>query len=371
MGSKQVLIRVDSSSVIGSGHIQRCLALAEGLRELDVVVRFVSRLHPGHLGHLVEKAGFALDRLPPARGELRREPSTPRAAYSNWLGASQVEDAVDTVAVARETGPNLVLVDHYGVAHEWETAVARHFPVMTIDDLADRSYGCDLLLDQNYWSKGRHPYKRLTPSRCDLLVGPAYALLRPEFRRHRGNANEKRRGRSRLLVSFGGSDVENLTSRCLRILSKPMFSSLEIDVVVGQNNPHIPLVEELVIQSARLALFVQTPKMAELMARADFAIGAGGSTTWERLCVSLPSLVISVADNQVRFCQHLARDGYIKYLGASKSVQDSKIRAALADALSGPVLEAGAVRAGASLVDGQGTARVAREMLSFIQSKVS
>lgn len=197
------------------------------------------------------------------------------------------------------------MVDHYSLDEKWEKQI-RPFTkeVMVIDDLANRPHDCDLLLDQNYYLNMGSRYNGLVPSHAKLLLGPQHVLLREEFKEARKYIKPFNGKVERLFIFFGGSDPTNETEKVLRAI-KPLVQKyrLKADVVVGNTNPKKEVIEALCTEITGVSYQGQINNMAELMARADLAIGAGGATTWERIYLQLPSIVITVADNQIEIAK--------------------------------------------------------------------
>ena len=228
-----------------------------------------------------------------------------------------------------------------------------------IDDLANRPHDCDMLLDQNYTGRGADRYVDRVPDQCKLLLGPRFALLRPEYAACRNRVPRRAGEVHRVFVFFGGSDLDNVTGRALEALSGPAFSHLEIDVVAGANYAHRKSLEQQVAARPGARLHGCLPHLADLMSSADLAIGAGGATTWERMCLGLPSLVVSASDNQVPSCEALAAAGLIHYLGVQGAVDATAIRAGLEAFLRAGARMADHMTAGQAVVDGLGARRVA------------
>ena len=192
--------------------------------------------------------------------------------------------------------------------------------MLMIDDLADRSHICDLLLDQNFFGEAtERRYQGLVPQQCLQLLGPHYALLGPEYALLHPLVPHRTELR-RVLVFFGGADPDNCTGQAIRALMAPELAHLAVDVVLGLQCPHRPEVETLVANRPHTTLHGPKPSLAGLIARADLAIGAGGATTWERACLGLPSLVVSTAANQEPVAYELNKYEYIQYLGESCSL---------------------------------------------------
>jgi UDP-2,4-diacetamido-2,4,6-trideoxy-beta-L-altropyranose hydrolase len=354
----KVVIRVDASEQMGTGHLIRCMTLAEGLRHQGAEVQFICREHPGNLIHLVAGAAFPVKVLPAPQpqGNLGED-------YAAWLGVSQNTDAVETLQALAEQRPDWLIVDHYGLDRTWEQQLRPHVDrLFAIDDLANRLHDCDGLLDQNENAGGETRYRGLVPAGCRLLVGARYALLHPEYATYRQLQPPRTGEIRRVLIFFGGTDSYNMTGKALSALSAPEFEALTVDVVVGAMNPHRNRLEQQAAGRSRTAIHYYRSHLADLMAQADLALGAGGATTWERCCLGLPALVVSVAENQVSACQELDRAGVIVYIGSIQSVSVAKLRCALAQPIDSKEKLLDIAKKGQTLVDGLGTKRV----LSFL-----
>ena len=331
----------------------RCLTLAEAARARGAEIEFVCRTYPGNLNDLIHRAGFVVREIPVAATEDAKRSSD----------AAQQEDADATIGAVHGKPVDWLLVDHYGLDRTWESRMRPHArKLMVIDDLADRRHDCDLLLDQNFHLNGASRYHGLISPTCTRLLGPQYALLRPEF----GDARAKMKPRTgpvrRVLVSFGGNDPASITGRALEALSAPEFGHLDVDVVVGITNPHRADIERQIAARPRTTLHVQVDNMAQLMARADLAVGAGGSTTWERLCLGLPSLVVTIAENQNRFTEDLHTEGLLTWIGGLDIVGVPELRQALGNAIDRSANHA-EITKGMELVPGDGASRVANLLL--------
>lgn len=335
--------RADASAAIGCGHAMRCRVLAGELRRRGIDSLFLCAGAPDGPFELLERDGFPCRRLPPA--------------------ASPEADA-DACAALLPPDLRILVVDHYALDRRWETPLRRpEIVLLAIDDLADRPHDCDVLLDQNLVPRMRHRYDDLVPPSCVRLLGPDFALLRDEFRAPPALAREA--GRPRLLISFGGTDPANLTARTLREIED---LPLPADVVLGAAAPSLPEIADLCRRHPdRWTLHVQTRRMADLMARADLAVGAGGSSQWERCALGLPALVVAVADNQVLPSRLLAERGACRYLGECRDLKNGDLRRNLEDLLRDPATLAAMGRAARSLLpDAHGARRVADVLLQKV-----
>ena len=309
-----IVIRVDSSSVIGSGHLMRCLTLALRYRKEGHSIAFICRELEGNLACLVKEQVIQVYMLP---ATLEDDNLT---GYGKWLTVTQEQDAAETVALITQMGTvDRVVVDSYAIDEIWEKIVRPYTnDIFVIDDLANRKHDCDFLLDQNFYLNKEERYIGLVPEHCKLLLGPEHALLREEFYQ----AKEKMKPRDgklrNILVFYGGADATDETSKAIEALSmlksNGELKDVRITVVVGGSNTRKESISNL-CQKEDYKYLCQVNNMAELMADADLMLGAGGSTTWERCFLSLPAIVTAVAENQFHICDDCATAGIIYYLG--------------------------------------------------------
>lgn len=361
----QVAIRTDASLVIGSGHLMRCLALAEALREKGIKVFFICRTLKGNLIGLIEKKGFEVYKLAgeDSHGKLQGQPSD----YSAWLGVSWERDAaqVRDILEKNKTTVDWLVVDHYSLDKRWEKALRPYSKeIMVIDDLANREHNCDLLLDQNYHPEMAARYKKLLPQQSRILLGPNYALLRREFADARKNPRRKSRLIKRIFVFFGGTDSTNETAKCLLAINRINRSDISVDIVLGINNPHKVAIKRLSAKSKQVKLYVNTGNVARIMAKADLAIGAAGTNTWERCCLGIPSLTIAVSANQEPIARNCEKAGISVYLGRPQDVNVDAINRALSKLIENNTGIQEMRKAAFELVDGKGTNRICGALLN-------
>lgn len=318
---KKIVFRVDASTLIGSGHLMRCLTLAKRFeKEKNIEIVFISRNLDGNMNFLVEKAGYILFCLP------KYQSNNSLNGYEKWLTVEKKLDAEQTKAILQEICADCLVIDSYALDEEWEK-IQRPFvkKIMVIDDLANRRHDCDILLDQNYYQDIEIRYDGLVPKRCKLLLGPKHALLREEFYEERKHLRTRDGSIHRILVFFGGSDLTNETMKTVKAIAAVGMSDIAVDVVVGSSNKNKENVESFCLQQKNMTYHCQVNNMAELMHKADLAIGAGGSTNWERCFLGLPAIVIAIADNQVRICEDCNEINVIFYLGKAQEVDKKNI----------------------------------------------
>ncbi len=339
----KVAIRADASIELGSGHVMRCLTLADALRKRGAVVHFICRNMPGHLGDLILNKGYELAWLP--------------------QHATTAEDARGSRRSLLDLAPwDWLVVDHYALDAAWERELRDLTgKLMVIDDLANRPHDCDLLLDQNLQQPGR--YAGWVPETCRTLIGPKYALLRPEFATTRRNLLRRTGKVSRLLLFFGGSDASGETLKALAAIGLLAHAELAVDIVLGSTNPHMEAIETMCRGMSRVAVHVQVEDMATRMAEADLFVGAGGTSSWERCCLGLPAVVMATAENQALQCEALARIGAQLYLGLARSVSIERLASVIRETLNLPELLSHMTDQGQDRVDGRGIKRVVADML--------
>ena len=358
----KVVFRVDASRRIGSGHVVRCITLADRLTRLGAHCEFVTRQHPGHMGDIIKASGYDLGLLPPPEGQPAISEGS-ADEYENWLGVSQQEDADQTLRNI-DGSVDWLIVDHYALDHVWEgqlrTCAKR---IAVIDDLANRRHDCDLLLDQNYFKDAEARYQSLTPANCTRLCGPRYALLQPVYRTNPSHRTKKFPP-ERILVFYGGSDLSGETARAIRVVSQPPFLDVDLNVVVGPANPAREEIEKLCSRRDRTSVHTGLKSLAGLIADSDLALGAGGTSTWERCALGLPSVITPVAENQLPVTQELVDRDLAYTAGDWRTVDDERLRLTLLEVWSDAERYAAMAIASREMTDGLGTERVATILMS-------
>jgi len=352
----QIVFRTDASLTIGTGHVMRCLTLAGALAKKGADVSFICREHEGHLCDLIVERGFAVHRLPAPADGFGAE-ATPFHAV--WLGASWQEDAEQTIAAIRALSvkPDWLVIDHYALDHRWESALRPQIGhILVIDDIADRIHDCDLLLDQNLVADMHTRYTGRVPEDCRLLLGPEYALLQPVYAELHDRIPPREGPVHRILISFGGADSENLTGRVLAAILSLSRPDISVDVVIPGSSPYASEIQDQAAGHANIHLHSNLPSLAPLMAKADLAVGAAGTTSWERLCLGLPALVVTLAENQRPIADGLHRQGLVRWLGHKDEVTEQSIRQALTELIEAGIDEEWSLRC-RSAVDGRGVDR--------------
>jgi UDP-2,4-diacetamido-2,4,6-trideoxy-beta-L-altropyranose hydrolase len=372
-------LRCDASLRMGSGHVMRCRILARALQARGAEIVLLCRRQPGDLIALLEQdfRVLVLPEYPPTchepddDGHLR----SGRALYAAWLGCDEQQDATDSLAAlanAQLQPPAWLVVDHYGLGAPWQRWMQQGLrqadgsapAVLVLDDLADRAHQANVLMDANRLDPvAPDPYRDQVPEACTRLLGPAYALLDPLYPRLQPLL-PARSQLARVLVFFGGMDAVNHAAVALEALSHPWLLHLAVDVVVGAAAPHLADLESRVLHRPNTSLHVGLPTLAGLMARADLALGAAGTASWERACLGLPCLVVPVAENQVQGARALQSAGVARCLDLQTEVDPVAIlQAALLELLDTPDALLAMSEACLQLGDGRGLGRVVAALL--------
>jgi UDP-2,4-diacetamido-2,4,6-trideoxy-beta-L-altropyranose hydrolase len=358
----QVAFRTDASLHIGTGHVMRCLTLANALRERGAQSTFICRPHAGHLLDFIQRSGHTAKVLAPADDAFTAPADL---CHAKWLGTDWASDAEQTQRALGDQVVDWLVVDHYALDRRWEQTLRPYtLRILAIDDLADRTHDCDLLLDQNLGRQAKD-YGGLLSRHTQTLIGPAYALLRPEFAQWREHSLQRRAQPQlkNLLITMGGVDQANATGQVLKALTAcHLPTDLRITVVMG---PHAPCLADVKLQAARMAwpteVLVGVNAMAKLMAESDLCIGAAGGTSWERCCLGLPTLLLVLADNQLPGAQALEKAGAALVVGNAQNV--SQVFEKHMQSGANVQLKSWAFAA-AAVSDGLGVQRIVAAMLS-------
>ena len=344
-----ILFVVDAGPTVGGGHVMRSLTLARALQADGARCAFLA---PPAVTAVL--AAFGPDMARIEIGEVA-------ASELVEIAASQTFDAV--------------VIDHYGLLAADHALISRpsRKPTLVIDDLANRPLAADLVLDSGP-ARRAEDYDGLLPSRAELLLGPHYAPVRPAFAALRKEALARRAQAlpvRRILVSLGLTDVGAITGRVVDLML-PLTRAATLDVVLGAAAPSLPRLADLAQAEPRLVLHVDTQDMPRLTLQADLAVGASGSSSWERCVLALPTLSLVLADNQRQAAQALAEADAILALDVAAPDFDTAFAAALSRLIDQPLLRDQLSAASAAVCDGRGAARVAERFLALIgQAKAS
>lgn len=301
----KILIRADSSEEIGTGHVMRCLTLAKALvnSNAERCVEFICQELVGNINFLIEAQGFTVNIVdPPKSCQIRL-------------------DAEQTSRVLNERGAGLLIIDNYDLTDEWVGVIRSEIDIFifAIDDLADRFLSVNALLNQNYLPNYASKYQELVPSDCLLFLGPEYALLREEFYETRKSLSKDRGDKPSIVVFFGGTDPTGETLKVLPFLVR-LSRECDVNIITGASNKLNAQIERIASTVEGLNYHCQVDNISHYLSRADFSIGAGGSTCLERMFFLLPSIVVVTAENQFEATDYYHSEGLVENLGWSHSV---------------------------------------------------
>lgn len=339
-----LLFRADASLTMGTGHVMRCIALAQAAQDAG-----------GHVAFAMAATTAGVQaRLSLESYETVLSGSLLRAAGSD-------DDAHHTIALARERAVDWIVVDGYQFSADYQRALkTAGLKVLFIDDYGHAShYWADVVLNQNAGAaeklyEAREPYTQ-------LLLGTDYCLLRREFISWREWKRDISPVGNKLLVTMGGSDPENFSAAVIKALCG--MDNVEVKVVLGGSNPHVEMLRQLISQCGdRFQLIQNVANMPELMAWADLAVAGAGTTCWEMCFLGLPMVLVDLAENQKPIAGALSELGAATYLGTAGSVREEAVRAQVVDLLASKNGRARLSERCSKLVDGHGAGRVLDEL---------
>ncbi len=334
----RLVIRADAGPQIGTGHFMRCLALGQGWMEARGQVVFITASRSPALLGRARREGFRVRRL--------REP------YPHLRDPEVVREAL------RSAARSWAVLDSYTFDEAYQHAIVQAgHPVLTIDDDARLPrYEVDAILNQNLNAAS---LRYRTRSNTRLLLGPAYVLLRREFRRRIGRRRKVRKDARRILVTLGGADPMNATTRVLEGLQAASLREFQVTVVIGPDNPHSQEISRVARRgSSPVRLLQGTDAIADLMALADLAIAGGGTTTWELAFMGVPTLSVVMAANQRELVENLDHAAVLKNLGWHDKLSADEVAAQVTRLARNAKERAQMSRRGTNLVDGRGVERV-------------
>ncbi|GAB2590495.1 hypothetical protein GCM10027034_23830 [Ramlibacter solisilvae] len=349
----RIALRTDASRRIGTGHLRRCISLAQALQQEGAQLLFVGRPHD-EVSQLIADTGLPHAWLPAPAGCTPDANDPPHAA---WAACSWSQDAGETIGALRDFRPDWVLVDHYAFDARWHARVAQDLAcrVAVIDDLADRPIAAALLVDQNLADHALKYAGRIAAG-TRLLGGPRYALLAPPYRD--AKRYRFRRQAASIGIFMGGADPLDFSSRALLACREQAGFQGEIELVSSSRNPHLDRHLELARRWPGTRVLCDAPELSGFFARHDLQIGSGGVAAWERCCLGAPTLAIQIAENQRAVLPQLAALGAIEWLAAGDP-DERALGAAVQALVQSPRRRLALVRGTRELVDGLGSARVA------------
>ena len=343
---KNLFIRVDGSAEIGTGHIIRCIALANELKNLFNKIIFLTNNTSENLIDIIKDNDFQVKIL-------------------DENGLNNEIKSLSSFIALYDTELNYLLIDHYDIDHKYEYRMRKFFKkIFIIDDLANRKHDCDLLIDQNYYKNLNSRYDELVPTNCIVLLGPKYVILRSEFQDIQKIKLKKNTSPKNILISYGGSDPKNESEKILDAIKTINNTKFFITLVTGIHNQNFEQLQRKTFQMKNIKIFKHVQNFSQLLSNSDLCFGAGGTTTWERFFVGVPSIVTIVSSDQKESVEFLSHLGHVINLGFAQDMTVDKYTESLLN-LDPEILYKISLN-NQKLVDGQGKIRIKKQIIQLI-----
>ncbi len=363
----RIAVRCDASTRIGTGHLRRCLSLADALEALGAEPRFVIRCHDAVAERIMATRRYPVIWLSPP-GDVPA-PVANAPAHAAWAGVTEAGDVIETITALREWVPEFVIVDHYAFGARWHMTIrdALHCTVVAIDDLGDRALGADILLDANAAADHTAKYAGRLASGTRTLVGPRFAALASSYRsapRYTFDTAVRSIG-----IFMGGMDEHDASGAALRTLRNDVGFAGAIEIVTTATAPHADALAQACATDGNAALSTDLPDLSAFYARHDLQIGAGGTSSYERACIGVPTIAVVLAENQLTVVPILTRLGLVRGatipgIAATGLLSEAGDLATVAtDLIARPDQRRVLAERSRQLVDGRGAERVALSLL--------
>ena len=352
---KNLFIRVDASPEIGIGHMLRCVALAEELRNTFDKIIFLSKKNSGSIIEVILKNGF----------EVSIIDTQIKKSLKNNSKLKNEHEIIKNLLTSYKKNLNFLLIDHYDISSNYESLLRKIFKkIFVIDDLANRKHDCDLLIDQNYYKDLTNRYMKLVSKNTITLLGPKYAILRSEFTNSKKINYKKNIFPKRILISFGGSDLTNECEKVLNAICSLKNKQFDVTAITGIHNQNFKQLKKQYVKNDNIQILNHTDNFSELLLNSDLCFGAGGTTTWERLYLGLPSIVTIISSDQKESVEFLSDKGHIINLGLAKNIT-TKTYVETLQKLNPDLLYNMSLN-NQKLVDGNGSIRIKEQLIELI-----
>ena len=361
-----VAFRVDSSVKIGTGHLSRCINLANALSKQGFKSLFIINNNEKKIHNLIKSNNHQFKDL-----DIREEKKYKNNSVKNfksWLGHAWQKDATETLLILKEYSVEILIVDHYSLDWKWENKIRTNINyIVAIDDLNNRKHNCNMIIDQNYRKSYQALYQNNLNPTCKLFLGPKYSLINPVYAKYKKKVFSSKI--KKILIFFGGGDPNFLTELILENLSDKFFQKIKINVVTGMNNNRGLIIKNKYKNNKNIKFYERLTDLASLLYSSDLAIGALGINTWERMCVGVPSLVISTGKDQEIFAKLLKDKRFIYLLGYAEKIKKIKLKNDLRKYFLKKYSKKDLLNL-QKIVDGNGSMRVATEIKKRFQLNI-
>jgi UDP-2,4-diacetamido-2,4,6-trideoxy-beta-L-altropyranose hydrolase len=351
-----IFFRTDSSTQIGSGHLVRCTRLAYKLKYLGHNVEFISKNLEGNLIDKIEK-DFKVNIL------YKQSNAADDDNYIKWLGSSVKKDLSQTLSIINNKKADIVFLDNYALDYIWEKEISKKVKkLVVIDDIWDKNHFCDVLINHNF-TLSKEKYLGIDRNRTKFLDNPSFAMIDENYAKLRSKRNYINSDVDSIFIYFGNTDSFNLTELAAKTLSNKAFDNIKVNILTSKENSKYNKVLSIIDNKTNFTLLKSSPNLANIMSCNDLCIGAGGVSNLERLCLGLPTIVISVADNQLDSCLSYQEEGYIFYLGQAKDITEKILYDKITSVLACPDSLQAQSNKGMKLFDGRGLDRVIKNII--------
>jgi len=318
-----IIFRVDSGSMIGSGHVYRCLSFAEYIRNSNI--EFICKNYDKNCIPLISKRYKVYEIEKDKNYEITLN-------INSWLGDTSLKDAKKTIDIIKNKNIDWLIIDHYSINKEWEDNIRPYVKnIFVIDDFTNREHNCEILLNQQIEPKESKLYFSLLPSHCKLLLGKDYILINKKFI----TASKNRKPITqlkRINIFMGGGDPSNETLKIIKIcdkLNKKLNYPFIFDIIIGFSNKFKKEIEEHCNSNNNFNFHYNINYMENLFSKTDLAIGAGGGTTYERCIMGIPTILLCIAENQKLVLDKFINNKTVYYIGTINEDYSKKLKQSL------------------------------------------
>ena len=354
------IFRCDASKSIGSGHLLRCITLANFLKKEGLKSLFVCIDIDPYFLTIIEKNSHKCLNF-----DFQNKISFKSEFLDNFLNYDWYKDSQFTIKIINELKTEWVIIDNYLLDFKWENLVRKYTKnIMAIDDLANRKHNCDILLDQNFVNNFYTRYDFLVPKNCIKLLGPNYAVVKEDFVKAR-EISKFRNKINKILIYFGSTDKYNLVLKTIKKIIERFNDNFKLYVVLSISSLFNQEIKDYCKNFDNIFVIEWVESLANLMIEADICIGAVGSVTWERCCLKLPSIVTSVAENQKEIALKLSEEKVLLWVGDQSENTANEIILNLEKLHNNSKLQGEISRNCSDLVDGNGTKRIVSNIINY------
>jgi len=305
MTRKNIFFRVDSSFELGFGHLNRCLIFAEIFKKRKIKVHFICKNLKGNVTNEIKSRGYKLHFIKNLKNSV----------YEDYLNTRKILERFETETC-------YLVIDNYLWDEKYEQKLRLFVEkIIVIDDLANRKHDCDLIIDQNLYSGFEHRYDKLVPKNCKKLLGPKYILLRKEFLTSKKKIKIQKI--KKIFISFGGQDISDEAVKVMFAIKKSKLNYEKINFLVNKSNKNLKDLKKISKNMKEITIFTVDKKLSRLIQNSDLCIGAGGSMTWERAYLGIPSIISILSKNQLEITNTMEKKGCVYNMGWAKNVKIS------------------------------------------------